>query len=129
MFPFASDITTLSYDDVAGIATMYPKGTPDVTLGSISGRVHFSSGTGVFGAHVFAESTNSSQPLGLNIRKSPIGSLTGPDGSYTIRGLPADTYTITAEPLDGPVTYSDIDGFPSAYGRSSVDTGFTTAWH
>jgi len=55
MFPYASDLTTLSYDDVAGISTLYTKGTPDFAAGSISGRVHFSSGAAVFGAHVFAE--------------------------------------------------------------------------
>jgi len=128
MFPFASDLTTLSYDDVAGIATLYPKGTPDFASGSISGRVHFASGAAVFGAHVFAESTTASQ-LGMNIRKSPVGTLTRPDGSYTITGLPADTYTLTAEPLDGPVTNSDIDGFPSSYGRGTVDTNFSTRSH
>ncbi len=129
MFPFASDITTLSYDDVAGISALYPKGTPDFAAGIIAGRVHFSSGTGVFGAHVFAESTSASEPLGPNLRKSPIGTLSLPDGSYKITGLPADTYTVTAEPLDGPVTNADIDGFPSAYGKGSVDTGFTTKSH
>jgi hypothetical protein len=126
MFPFASDLTTLSYDDVAGISSLYPKGTPDFTTGSISGTVQFASGKPVFGAHVFAESTTASEPLGPNIRKSPIGAITKPDGSYTINGLPPDTYTVTAEPLDGPLTSSDIDGFPSAYGRGGVDTGFTT---
>lgn len=126
MFPFASDLTTLSYDDVAGISSLYPKGTPDFTSGTISGTVQFTSGKPVFGAHVFAESTTASEPLGPNIRKSPVGALTKPDGSYTINGLPPDTYTVTAEPLDGPLTSSDIDGFPSAYGRGGVDTGFTT---
>jgi len=126
MFPFASDLTTLSYDDVAGISALYPKGTPDYTSGSISGTVQFASGTPVFGAHVFAESTTTSEPLGPNIRKSPIGTLSKPDGSYTISGLPADSYNVTAEPLDGPVSSSDIDGFPSAYGRDTVDTNFTT---
>ena len=129
MFPFASDLTTLSYDDVAGISTLYPKGTPDFAAGAISGRVQFPSGTIVFGAHVFAESTSANDPLGPNIRKSPIGTLSRTDGSYTITGLPADSYTVTAEPLDGPVTDSDIDGFSAAYGRTSVDTAFTTRWY
>ena len=129
MFPFASDITTLSYDDVAGISTVYPKGTPDFAAGTLSGRVRFSSGAGVFGAHVFAESTTANEPLGPNIRRSPIGTLSLPDGSYKINGLPADTYTVTAEPLDGPVTNTDLDGFPGAYGKGSVDTNFTTKSH
>ena len=129
MFPFATDMTTLSYDDVAGISAIYPKGTPDFAAGSISGRVRFASGTAVFGAHVFAESTTANEPLGPNIRKSPIGTLTKPDGSYMITGLPADTYNVTAEPLDGPVTNAEIDGFPGAYGKSEVDTKFTTKWY
>ena len=129
MFPFASDLTTLSYDDVAGISTLYPKGTPDFAAGSIAGRVAFPSGAAVFGAHVFAESTSGKQPLGPNIRKSPIGTLSRPDGSYLIQGLPADKYTVTAEPLDGPVANSDVNGFPNAYRKSSVDTNFTTRSH
>ena len=129
MFPFASDLTTLSYDDVAGISTLYPKGTPDFAAGSISGRVTFPSGTAVFGAHVFAESTSGKQPLGPSIRKSPIGTLSRPDGSYVIQGLPADKYTVTAEPLDGPVASSDLNGYPNAYRKSSVDTNFTTRSH
>ena len=129
MFPFASDLTTLSYDDVAGIATLYPKGTPDFPSGSIAGRVTFPSGSAVFGAHVFAESTSGRQVLGPNIRKSPIGTLSRPNGSYVIQGLPPDKYTVTAEPLDGPVASSDLNGFPNAYRRSSVDTNFTTHSH
>ena len=129
MFPFASDLTTLSYDDVAGISALYPKGTPDFSSGSIAGRVRFATGTAVFGAHVFAESTTASQPLGPNIRKSPIGTLSLPNGSYLIQGLPADTYSVTAEPLDGPVANGDLDGFPGAYGKSNVSTNFTTRSH
>jgi predicted Zn-dependent protease len=129
MFPFASDLTTLSYDDVAGISALYPKATPDFAAGSIAGRVRFASGTAVFGAHVFAESITASQPLGPGIRKSPIGTLSLPTGSYVIHGLPADTYIITAEPLDGPVANGDIDGFPGAYGKSALGTNFTTRSH
>ena len=130
MFPYAPDVnTTLSYDDVAAISQLYPKGSPDVATGSISGTVSFSGGTGVFGAHVFADSTSSNLAFGSTIRKSPIGTLTRPDGSYSIAGVPADSYTVTAEPLDDPVVDSDISGYASAFSRSSVSTNFNTRWH
>jgi hypothetical protein len=129
MFPFASDLTTLAYDDVAGISTVYPSSSQNFVPASISGRVTFSNRQGVFGAHVFAESTTGNLTMSGNIRKTPIGTVTGPDGSYTIKGMPADTYTVTAEPLDDPVTKSDIDSYPGAFGQSSLQTNFTTRWH
>ncbi len=129
MFPFASDLTTLGYDDVAAISTVYPSMSQTFAPTSISGRVAFSNGQGVFGAHVFAESTTANLTIGGNIRKTPIGTVTAPDGSYTIKGLPADIYTVTAEPLDDPVTQSDINSYPTAFGQSSLQTNFTTRWH
>jgi hypothetical protein len=130
MFPFSPNVsTTLSYDDVAGISQLYPRNFPDVVTGSISGTVSFSSGGGVFGAHVFADSTSNQTAFGSTIRKSPIGTLSRPDGTYTINGLPPDTYTVTAEPLDDPVTNSDVSGYASAFGRATVQTNFNTRWH
>jgi hypothetical protein len=130
MYPFSPPMETrLSYDDVAAISLNYGKAAPDVAVGSISGTVRLG-GAGVFGAHVFADSTTSVEPFAaFNIRKSPIGGLTSPDGSYTITGVPADSYVVTAEPLDAPVTDSDLGGYAAALGRSSVQTGFTTRWH
>lgn len=128
MFPAASDIVQLSWDDVAGISSVYPKGSPDVATGTISGTVRLA-GAGVFGAHVYAESTTANQPFSGNIRKSPIGAMTRVDGTYTIHGVPPDTYIITAEPLDGPVDNSNISGYPKLFGQSSVNTSFTTRWH
>ncbi|HZQ93354.1 MAG TPA: matrixin family metalloprotease [Terriglobales bacterium] len=130
MFPFAPTVlTTLSYDDVAGISALYPKPSPDVPTGTISGAVHMGSGSPVFGAHVFAESQTSALPFGGSIRKSPISAMTAPDGAYTISGLPADSYIVVAEPLDGPVSDSDVESFPKAFHQSAVQTGFTTRWH
>jgi Matrixin len=128
MFPAASSLTTLGYDDVAGLSVLYPKTPPDVATGKISGTV--SSGTGgVFGAQVFAESTTGNAPFGGNIRKTPVGTLTRPDGSYTIQGLPGDSYIVTAEPLDDPVSNSDVSGYSDAFGQPAVQTNFTTRWH
>jgi hypothetical protein len=128
MFPFAPTVReTLSYDDVAGISNTYP-GPQIVPVGSISGTVTLS-GAGVFGAHVFASSTTTTTPYPPTIRKSPIGTLTQPGGTYTINGLPVDSYTVHAEPLDLPVTNTDVSGYASAFGQSSVQTNFTTRSH
>lgn len=130
MFPYAPTVlTTLSYDDVAGMSQLYPKPSPDVNTGTISGTIRFSSGAGVFGAHVFADSNTGVLSSPTGIRKSPIGTLTRPDGTYTINGLPADSYTVTVEPLDQPVTNSDVQDYPSAFGQPSVQTNFGTKSH
>jgi hypothetical protein len=128
MFPAASSIVQLGWDDVAGISTVYPKSSPDVPTGMITGTVRLG-GAGVFGAHVFAESTTGNQTFNSSIRKTPIGTLTRPDGTYTIQGLPPDSYIVTAEPLDGPVSNSDVSGYPKVFGQTSVNTSFTTRWH
>ena len=130
MFPFAPNVLhTLSYDDVAGISSLYPQSAPDVATGSITGTVRLG-GSGVFGAHVFASSTTSASPFSAfpNVRKTPIGTLTLTDGSYAITGVPADTYVVIAEPLDQPVSDSDVS-WASEFGKSAVQTNFTTRWH
>jgi hypothetical protein len=131
MYPFAPPVlTTLSYDDVAAISSIYPKATPDFPTGSITGNVKFTSGTPVFGAHVFADSTDNTAVAWPNIRKSTISALTKTDGTYSITGVPAGNYTVGAEPLDLPVTNSDIKDYSTNFaGRSSIDTVFNTRWH
>jgi Matrixin len=130
MFPFAPDVErTLSYDDVAGLAQIYPKSTPDVATGVITGSVRLTDGSPVFGAHVFANSATSADPFHGALRKTPIGAMTLTDGTYRIAGVPPDSYTVAAEPFDQPVTNQDIAGFAKTFGRSSVQTNFTTRWH
>lgn len=130
MFPFAPPVEqTLSYDDVASISSLYPKGSPDVLTGSVSGMVTLN-GSPVFGAHVYVDSETANEPFSaFGIRKSPIGTLSFPDGTYTITGVPADSYTVIAEPLDEPVSNSDVSEFPKAFGQTAVQTNFTTRWH
>jgi predicted Zn-dependent protease len=130
MFPFTPDSeTTLGYDDVAGISAVYPKTSPDVSMGTIAGTVRLN-GTGVFGAHVFADSTTGAEAFsGFNVRKTPVSTLSFPDGTYTISGVPPDSYTVTAEPLDLPVTNTDVDGFAKAFKQTAVQTNFTTRSH
>jgi hypothetical protein len=130
MYPFAPDaLSTLSYDDVAGISSLYPKASLDVATGAISGKVTLN-GAAVFGAHVYANSTTSANPFGgfPNIRKTPIGTLSLADGTYSITGVPADSYIVISEPLDLPVSNSDVS-WASELGQSAVQTNFTTRWH
>src|SRR5581483_2903226 len=82
-------------------AVLSPAASPQVPTGAISGTVRLA-GAGVFGAHVYAQSVTTALPFASTLRKTPIGILTRPDGSYTIQGLPADAYVVIAEPLDGP---------------------------
>lgn len=130
MFPFAPDVlTTLSYDDVAGLSRLYPKASADVATGSISGSIKFATGSGVFGAHVFANSATNTASVFPNVRKSVVGGFTRTDGSYTIDGLPPDSYVVGVEPVDLPVTDDDLRGFASSFGQQSVQTNFNTRWH
>lgn len=130
MFPFSPDIReTLASDDIAGMSISYPKIPADVPTGAITGTVRFASGGAVFGAHVFADSTTGLGGFGLAVREGPVGALTDANGNYLIAGLPVDTYTVTAEPLDQPVTNSDVADYPKLFGQPSVDTNFTTRQH
>jgi len=130
MFPFAPPVAehALSYDDVAAISILYPKNSPDVPTGSISGTVAMN-GSPVFGAHVFADSATAALPYPASVRKTPIGTLSMPDGTYQIQGVPPDRYAVAAEPLDGPVTNSNVFSYAPAFGKTTVQTNFTTRWH
>jgi hypothetical protein len=91
-------------------------------------------GSPVFGAHVFANSTTGNNPFSAfpSIRKTPIGTLTVPNGTYTIKGVPADSYLVIAEPLDQPVDNTAVDwGLPAQTPtfQQQIQTNFTTRWH
>ena len=129
MFPYAPDNEhRLAYDDAAAIATLYPAAQA-VPPFAIAGTVRLN-GAAVFGAHVFAESQTAVEAFSaFNLRKSPIAGMSMTDGSYRIEGVPADSYVITAEPLDLPVDNSNIASFASNFGKAAVQTNFTTRWH
>lgn len=73
--------TPLGADDIAGVSLLYPASGYLATVGSISGRVALN-GSGVNLASVVAI-----PPSG-----PAISSLTNPDGSYQINGIPAGIY-------------------------------------
>jgi hypothetical protein len=95
---------------------------------NISGSVKLN-GAAVFGAHVYAESQTNELPFSASIRKTAISALTDTNGNYMIQGVPNDSYLIVAEPLDLPMSNSDIPDYPRAFSRGAVDTNFTTRWH
>ncbi len=95
----ASKAAPIAADDVAGISLLYPAGDYLSTVGSISGRVTMN-GTGVALASVVAISP--SNPA--------ISTLTNPDGTYQINGIPPGQYFVYTHPLP-----------PAAYGESAPD--------
>lgn len=78
----------LAADDAAGISLLYPSPEFQANLGSISGRVT-RDGAGLSLASVVA----------IAPRGAAVGTLTAPDGTYRIDGLPAGSYYIYAHPL------------------------------
>jgi hypothetical protein len=76
-------------DDIAGLSVLYGAPGWAVNFGSISGSVTFSGGSGVSLASVVAIS-----PTG-----PAISTLTNPDGSYQIQGLPPGSYQLYVHPL------------------------------
>jgi uncharacterized protein (TIGR03437 family) len=78
----------LDADDIAGISTLYPAGGFPAGYGSISGQVTMG-GVGVHLASVVAILPNG----------SAVSSLTNPDGTYEIDGLPPGNYWVYVHPL------------------------------
>jgi hypothetical protein len=101
----------LTTDDVAGISSLYPARTFAENTGAISGRVTMS-GSGVNLASVVAIS-----PSG-----PAISTLTNPDGTYRIAGLPPRQYFVYVHPLpparQGQATPGDIVFPLDSEGRS-----------
>jgi len=81
----------LAADDIAGISTLYPTRASQANFGSISGRVT-AQGAGLAYASVVAMS-----PAG-----AAVSTVTNPDGTYRIEGIPPGQYLIYAQPLPPP---------------------------
>ncbi|HYP07645.1 MAG TPA: matrixin family metalloprotease [Bryobacteraceae bacterium] len=81
----------LTVDDVAAISLLYPSAAFAGTTGSISGRVTMQ-GSGVNLASVVAIS-----PSG-----AAVSTLTNPDGTYRIDGVPPRSYFVYVHPLPPP---------------------------
>jgi hypothetical protein len=88
------------FDDVAAINTLYGANGWQNNFGSISGTVRFNNGTGVSLASVVAVS-----PTG-----AAVSSLTNPDGTYRIDGLPAGNFLLYVHPLPPDAIPADGTG-------------------
>lgn len=88
----------LQTDDRIGCSVLYPEADFSRSTGEISGSVLFDN-EGVFGAHVVALDKEG---------RAVTSALSGEDGSYRVSGLSPGSYTLYAEPLDGPVMEDNI---------------------
>jgi len=112
-----SDLTrrSLELDDLAGTEFLYPFPDTAGRVGSLSGSVLKSGTTAVFGAHVVALR----QADGVAVSDV---SVTG--GAWRIDALPPGTYTVYAEPCDGPAfSFMINDGI---YSSAPFDAAFLT---
>jgi Matrixin/IPT/TIG domain len=110
----------LSPDDIAGISYLYPIQSYAQNVGSISGAV-LVGGRGVNLANVVAVSASG----------TAISTLTNPDGTYQIQGVPAGQYYVYASPLPPAQTgesYPDniVPPEDSLGNPFPADTGFDT---
>jgi len=89
----------LTADDIAGISVLYPAKSFLQSTGSISGTVRLN-GTGVNLASVVA----------ISVAGPAVGTLTNPDGTFRMDGIPPGQYYIYAHPLP-----------PAAFGQNGPD--------
>ncbi|HKO56438.1 MAG TPA: matrixin family metalloprotease [Thermoanaerobaculia bacterium] len=102
MYPWVSKggSTALTSDDTVAISAVYPKSDVTMMGATLQGRVMGDSG-GIFAAQVVA----------VNDDGEPIATaLTNSNGDFTLQPVPAGSYRLYAEPLDGPVDPRNLDG-------------------
>ena len=125
MYPFYfGEERTLTTDDRAGIAALYPSTESRISTGSISGRVARRDGAGAFGVHVVAYRADTGE-FAAGVLSGTAGENRGigGDGEYEIKGLPPGEYHVGIEPVGGSVTtrnfggiYREFEsGFPEEY--------------
>lgn len=113
MYPYVPEKANLrlDMDDRLALRSVYP---PVQSGGSIRGVVEGSSGP-VWGAQVVAVD-DAGQPVA--------SALTDRDGRFFLESLPAGSYEVYAEPLDGPVSPNNFSGV----WRGVPAKGFPTAF-
>ncbi|MBM3760729.1 MAG: matrixin family metalloprotease [Acidobacteria bacterium] len=82
----------LAADDIAAISILYPSKNFENLFGSVSGRIT-QNGTGVNMASVVA----------LSLNGTAVSTLSNPDGTYRIQGVPPGPYQIYVHPIPPPI--------------------------
>jgi uncharacterized protein (TIGR03437 family) len=90
----------LDVDDIAALSLLYGKQNWQADYGSISGRVSYTNGSAAVLASVVA----------INPTGSAVSTLTNPDGTYRIDGVPAGNYLLYVHPLPPDAVPSDGTG-------------------
>jgi hypothetical protein len=116
----ASKAAPLSADDIAGVSLLYPTQSYLQSVGTIQGTVSVS-GKGVNMANVVA----------LSASGVAVSTLSNPDGTYQIQGVPPGQYYIYASPLPPAQTgesYPDniVPSEDSLGNPFNANTGFDT---
>ncbi len=126
MYPFFfGGERSLSFDDMAGVSSLYPSSRA-LDTGSITGNVAFQSGRGAFGVHVVAYRAGTTEfVVGALSGASGDQRGDGGDGAYEISGLPPGSYQVTIEPLRGTVTSNNFGGIFSR----GLDTDFSREFY
>src|SRR5262249_49206813 len=95
------DQRTLAYDDIAGITDIYPIASTVTGLGQIRGTLRLGTAA-VFGANVVAVNNDGT---------AIVSTLSQKDGTYILKYLPPGSYRVYAEPVDLPVSLTNVSGF------------------
>ena len=99
---------SLAADDRALVGAIYPNDTFRLTTGTLRGKVTLQAGNEHRAIHVVAVSLVNNEPAG--------STLTQPDGSFELRGLPRGVYRVVAAPtvpLEGAMNSFWTDGSTS----------------
>jgi len=115
MYPYIAKapVPSLDSDDRVAISTLYPK-LSSAAGATLQGQVT-GDGGGIFAAQVVA----------MNDRGEPVATgLTDQNGNFEIDNVPSGTYRLYAEPLDGPVSVSNLSGVWRTAKTASFPTQF-----
>jgi hypothetical protein len=125
MYPYGDNSITdqassLAWDDLAGAGYLYPGASFAGSTGAISGRITLA-GASLFGAHVVVIEPQSGAAVA--------DTLTAPDGSYRVVGIPPGNYKVLALPLAGTFSGANFSGWKAGYPGASIPVNFSGKFH